>query len=1117
MKCIANSKKNFFIKNNVILLLKCYIIINSFIPIFSLLNLNSFQLKVKHFLSEIRINITGNNIQNILNSENCPCPDEIYMDDSKIGEGVCSLDLGTQENNAIKMVWFNELTTCKRMFSSLTNIVQIDLSSFDSSLVIDMSYMFENCISLKLVNVSYLNTSSVTTMEGMFYRCSSLKSLDIYHFDTKLVTNMNEMFFFCESLQYLNLSNLNTESVNDMNSMFYRCNLLSSLDLSSFNTFLVVNMDSMFAFCESLTSLNLSNFHTPLITNMKKMLSGCRKLQTLDISNFNTQLVTDMEGLFSGCSSLTSLNLSNFNTYLSYTFQDFFYNCSSLKILDISYFNTTLTENMNGMFSGCSSLTSLDSSHFNTRSLEYMEGMFSNCSSLVLLNISNFNTDKVRNMDNMFYNCKSLSSLDLFSFNISSVSSLSHMFYNCELLKTINLSLFDISKVTDMTNMFNNCKNLQYINLQNAIELDSLMVTNIFGFIKENIVYCVNEEEAPKISKLLKEKKCSTKDCSNNWKNSVKFISDDLTCHKVCPTEEFFLGICKIDDSKIEEREIIGQKIINDIMDGSIDNILSDLVNNNTNLIIKEKNQTYHLSTISSQKENFDSNLTIIDLGECENILKSKHGINEDEDLIIFKIENYITGLKIPIIEYVIFTKDGKKQLNLDYCDEIPIQYYIPISINESELYKYNSSSDFYNDGCNTYTTEYGTDMTLYDRKNEYNNNNLSLCESNCEFKGYNSSRAECECKIKNKINFFTDINIDKNELIDQLINIKKISNIWVFKCINLLLSRKGLIDNIGSYIILSTIFSDIICSILFCKIGYNILSNTIKKIIEIKFNYTFEENQKSSPPKKSKIKYLNSQNNNLITTNPQNNALSEFHTINKGLENIKFLQRNDNELNSLSYEDAIKYDKRTYWEYYFSLIRTKQLFVFTFYTYTDYNSRLIKICLLLFFFALFYIINALFFNDSTMHQIYEDHGVFNFIFQLPQIIYSTIISVVIKKILTILSLTENNILEVKNQETSEMAIEKMKKILKCLLLKFILFFVFNFLFLLLFWYYISCFCAVYKNTQVYLIKDTIISFATSLINPFAINLIPGLLRIPSLISKNNACLYRISKIIQLF
>ena len=37
----------------------------------------------------------------------------------------------------------------------------------------------------------------------------------------------------------------------------------------------------------------------------------------------------------------------------------------------------------------------------------------------------------------------------------------------------------------------------------------------------------------------------------------------------------------------------------------------------------------------------------------------------------------------------------------------------------------------------------------------------------------------------------------------------------------------------------------------------------------------------------------------------------------------------------------------------------------------------------------------------------------------------------------------------------------------------------------LLFWYYLSEFCAVYKNTQIPLIKDTFIGYAFSLLAPF--------------------------------
>ena len=71
--------------------------------------------------------------------------------------------------------------------------------------------------------------------------------------------------------------------------------------------------------------------------------------------------------------------------------------------------------------------------------------------------------------------------------------------------------------------------------------------------------------------------------------------------------------------------------------------------------------------------------------------------------------------------------------------------------------------------------------------------------------------------------------------------------------------------------------------------------------------------------------------------------------------------------------------------------------------------------------------------------------------------------------------------------------------LLKKLKIKFSIFFLIIFLLVSFFWYFISAFCAVYKNTQMILIENTLSSFGLSLLYPFGINLIPGILRIPSL------------------
>ena len=137
-----------------------------------------------------------------------------------------------------------------------------------------------------------------------------------------------------------------------------------------------------------------------------------------------------------------------------------------------------------------------------------------------------------------------------------------------------------------------------------------------------------------------------------------------------------------------------------------------------------------------------------------------------------------------------------------------------------------------------------------------------------------------------------------------------------------------------------------------------------------------------------------------------------------------------------------------------------------------------VKIALFLLSFSLFFTINGFFFSDATMNKIYEDKGIYNFLFQIPQILYSTIVSAIINVILKQLSLSEKQILTIKSQINYKDAKEKSESIKKCLKIKMIIFSLISFLFMLFFWYFISAFCSVYKNTQIILIKDTLISFS---------------------------------------
>ena len=577
-----------------------------------------------------------------------------------------------------------------------------------------------------------------------------------------------------------------------------------------------------------------------------------------------------------------------------------------------------------------------------------------------------------------------------------------------------------------------------------------------------------------------------------------------------------------------KDKEVVFEDMIKGITNGSMDELIEQLISNEQDFSMKINGDTYHLSTIKRQ---FDSQeLSAVDLGDCEGKIRDELGLG-DQEILLFKVDHNVPGFKIPIIEYVLFTEDGRININLDICEGIKIDYYIPVNITGDQMYLYDPNNEFYNDKCNQHTSEGGTDMTLFDRKNEYNVQNMSLCENGCEFEGYNETtlKTKCNCPIKTERNFFE---IDQDKLLNKFKNYKDIINIMIVKCYKLVFSGKGLKKNIGSYIMISIAAINSCLIAFFYTKGFTGLKTTMKDVL----SKSFKEKKVVEPPKKDKkkkkrnkrksVQMGNIDSQNDLYFKPTEQKIKRSKTTRKkreekgdDLEKEKeknedeIIYLNDYELNNLSYDDALKYETRTYWQYYLALLKTKHLIIFTFYTNTDYNSRPLKILLFLISFALFYTVNALFFNDSTMHQIYEDEGAFNFLYQLPQILYSTIISTAIKMIISFLSLTEKDFIKLKSKKSKKLALKELGGILNKISKKSIVLFALSYLFVILFWYYLSCFCAVYKNTQVYLIKDTLISFATSLLYPFAINLIPGMLRMPALKSKKKF-LYTISTLV---
>ena len=330
---------------------------------------------------------------------------------------------------------------------------------------------------------------------------------------------------------------------------------------------------------------------------------------------------------------------------------------------------------------------------------------------------------------------------------------------------------------------------------------------------------------------------CSNDDIYKYEYNGICFPEKINEFISACNITELLNGLCKVnrdnDNNNNPEQKDIMVSNIRELIKGGIGSIIPNTSDGeNKGIIIKDSGIVYQIVPATSQGNSIKDNISTIYLGECEKKLRKQNNISENEYLLIFKMDIYKEGSSIPIIEYEVYDSKTKNQLNLSICNDTKIQILVPVMIEENNINKYNSSDDYYNDICYTYTTESGTDIILTDRKNEFINNNMSICETNCEYEGYeiDSKKAKCKCEVKIKIPLMSEIAINKNLLMDKL-DIKNSLNIKILKCYKLLLSINGLKNNIGSYILLSIIFIISICLIVFLIKDYNKIIVMIYKI----------------------------------------------------------------------------------------------------------------------------------------------------------------------------------------------------------------------------------------------------------------------------------------------
>ena len=144
------------------------------------LNGQIYGLPNLNFNYEIILTVKGQGKQKILNQYNFGIlSNTIYVNDQQQK----TLDFFAynliDEENIISINFNESLTNCHGMFWGRSNLIKIDFSNFDSSLITNMSCMFYDCKNLISINLNNFITSNVIDMSFMFYGCSELTSIEL--------------------------------------------------------------------------------------------------------------------------------------------------------------------------------------------------------------------------------------------------------------------------------------------------------------------------------------------------------------------------------------------------------------------------------------------------------------------------------------------------------------------------------------------------------------------------------------------------------------------------------------------------------------------------------------------------------------------------------------------------------------------------------------------------------------------------------------------------------------------------------------------------------------------------------------------------------------------------
>ena len=382
----------------------------------------------------------------------------------------------------------------------------------------------------------------------------------------------------------------------------------------------------------------------------------------------------------------------------------------------------------------------------------------------------------------------------------------------------------------------------------------------------------------------------------------------------------------------------------------------------------------------------------------------------------------------------------------------------------------FNSSDPFFNDPCYSYTVN-NSYLALEDRRKEYYQN-ITLCESNCKYKGmyFESNRIQCKCNTK--YDFITNKRapeIIQNNNNKYSSSIKAI-NFVILKCYMKFVIQKEKLNNLG---FMFTIF------ILF----FELLSFLFKKNNVFSF---ISKHQENSPPQASHnlsnkynvLNYNNSisykvhtlYNENESNCQDSNNFNKESKekeiALQKELKELKNkYAKYTSDIDNYPFHVALLLDKRNWCNIFIKITQENNILFRLFRQKSKYELVSLNLSYFLFFLGLLFSVNAVFYDESLISKRY--HNEITYKDFLIRMILSLLITYIIMKIVYFFKYNAPlfDLLEIEIKDSTVLN-EYIAKQITNIKNKIIVFYIIIMLCTLFFIYYLTIFCVVYNTIQ---------------------------------------------------